>query len=1159
MSEVLKVRNAFTDTVRRLLIGPNPLEGFMQPNGEEILFNGDPLKVYVSGVLFPRNDTCLKGVVELREPDDEEDVDDEPEEVADYKEVPRRSESEAVIDEETPKINARFQSAMGITLCVPNGNGLKVLISAGTYSPGKHVYPNTIETKDGKRTIKLSNHGKEKECYFRQKHEYELLVNEEDMPTKEARHKEYRIGADGEEIALRVSITYRMDLADGNGEIFTVTLFNTNTDRYTDHCSSYEKCWFQVGFSVHCQAGFLPLPRNFDRKAEDADYRLNALLYRDVRDYAIGHGCAATWEGEIPGIVNAVFMPEYEVKPIVPTTFPGVKLEMKLYSENRAETIDDLQKLAARYRDWIVKEREKAEAVPEEHRETARGQVELCRTCLARLERGVALLKTDDTIWQAFAFANRAMLMQQLHYRLPLVKYSDYDDDKLCGVLEEKIVMPQVDDEDTWFNKKDNTYGKWRPFQIAFLVMNLDSIGDISSEERKIVDLIWFPTGGGKTEAYLGLTAFTIFLRKLRDKADRGTSVIMRYTLRLLTSQQYERAASLICSMEKLRAENEELLGKERITIGLWVGGSLTPNSEKKAVENIEEIKKKKYRDKNASVILKCPWCGASMSTYSDNAGNVRTPGYSPGGAKVHFICDNPDCDFHDDEFELPLRLYDDDIYANPPTLLFGTVDKFAMLPFRPKAKSLFGGDQENAAPDLIIQDELHLITGPLGSAVGIYEVLIDELCKHNGGRPKIVASTATISHAGQQCNALYGCGEDNVFQFPVQGTSYRDSFFAHEEPDAIGRKYIGLYGSAASTSATASIAAFASLIYAAKAINVNEEKERDPYWTNLAYFGSMRELGQAATWFMTDIKERLETIYKWRMEASLDGTKRRYIYGSGQAELTSRMANDEIPKILKKLEEGYSGNTERFGDDNSEKREYPLDVCLATNMVSVGVDVPRLGLMTVTGQPKTMAEYIQATSRVGRDANHAPGIVYIIYNTAKSRDKSHYEKFQSQHGKLYYSVEPTSITPFSEPMRERALPAIFAAIHRLIYMSAEKREKATYVPSEDECDAIAEIIAERAKGIDPDETEAIKRQLKQCRREWDDWRPEVYSYEPVGSRCDKGAPLLIWAGSAKPGAWKCKGWKAPTSMRSVDGTCGLDTTKTIVQRAEGKHNEQKR
>ena len=317
--------------------------------------------------------------------------------------------------------------------------------------------------------------------------------------------------------------------------------------------------------------------------------------------------------------------------------------------------------------------------------------------------------------------------------------------------------------------------------------------------------------------------------------------------------------------------------------------------------------------------------------------------------------------------------------------------------------------------------------------------------------------------------------------------------------------------------------------------------------------------MGQAATWFMTDIKERLETIYKWRMEASLDGTKRRYIYGSGQAELTSRMANDEIPKILKKLEEGYSGNTERFGDDNSEKREYPLDVCLATNMVSVGVDVPRLGLMTVTGQPKTMAEYIQATSRVGRDANHAPGIVYIIYNTAKSRDKSHYEKFQSQHGKLYYSVEPTSITPFSEPMRERALPAIFAAIHRLIYMSAEKREKATYVPSEDECDAIAEIIAERAKGIDPDETEAIKRQLKQCRREWDDWRPEVYSYEPVGSRCDKGAPLLIWAGSAKPGAWKCKGWKAPTSMRSVDGTCGLDTTKTIVQRAEGKHNEQKR
>ena len=1145
MDNKVKIRDRFTDTVKKLLVGPNPLEEFRQDNGEEILFNGSPLNnIYVTGILFPQNNNRIKGVVELRSADNEEAVNGESDTVDEYRDPSDKNiDSGDVIDAETAKINARYQSAMGITLCVPNRNGISIKISAGTYEGRMSDYPNRVEKKEeGQRIIK--NSGKEKICYFRKQHTFGLNVSESDMPTKDTIHKMYSIKENDEDAALQISVTHRMDLKDDRGKIFTVTLINTNTDSYAEYCSSYEKCWFQVGFSVNCDEGFLPLPENFDGRSNDEDYRLNALLYRDVCDYAIGHGCAATWEGQSPKVINAEFMPEYEIKPIVPTTLKGVKFEMKLYSENRDAAVSDMSKMADAYDEWIAAE--EAKEVPEEYRKIALKQIDLCKKCSERIRRGIDLIKTDDVIWQAFAFTNEAMLMQQLHYRLPLVKYSDYDERNCCGILENKIVLPDIKNMETWYKNGEIVYGKWRPFQIAFLIMNLNSISDTKSDERKTVDLIWFPTGGGKTEAYLGLTAFAIFLRKLRKKTDEGTSVLMRYTLRLLTSQQYERAASLICAMEKIRQENEEILGKKRITIGLWVGDSLTRNSEKNAAAQIRKIISEKKKD-NASIVLKCPWCGASMSTYSDKEGNVHTPGYVTENDKVHFVCDNPDCDFHDDDFELPLRLYDDDIYANPPTLLFGTVDKFAMLPFVSKAKSLFGGDGDNAAPDLIIQDELHLITGPLGSSVGIYEVLIDELCKCNGGMPKRVASTATISHARQQCNALYGCGEENVFQFPVQGTSYRDSFFAHEDVEKIGRKYIGVYGSAVSTSSYASIAAFAAIMYAAKAIEVEEEKTRDPYWTNLAYFGSMRELGQAATWYMTDIKERLETIYRWRMEASLDSAKRRYVYGSGIEELTSRMANDEIPKILKKLEEHYFGNSEQPAEEVSDKKEYPLDICLATNMISVGVDVSRLGLMTVTGQPKSMSEYIQATSRVGRDSENAPGVVFVIYNTAKSRDKSHYEKFQSQHQKLYFGVEPTSVTPFSEPMRERALPAIFAAIHRLIYSPKEERDAADRIPTEAEFKEILKIFDERIKGIDPDEAESAKSQLIRCYKEWEHWKPKKYSYPKEKYRTAEDVPLLTWMGTTKPYKWDNIGWSAPTSMRSVDGTCGLDTSKSIL------------
>lgn len=1136
-------REKLLKKVRQILVGPDPLEIFKQDNGEEILFSDSPLKTYVTGVLFPQ----MLSVSDLQEEsgeysgiNDENEIPFQDADIsgAQLKTSPSSKENfaEIVTEAETSKINNYKQSAMGLTLCVPNtADSISISISVGSYFENESIFPREKKGEDGKVSIVMSE--KAKRCYFRKSTKTTLDIARSQLPSETERFisdKYILKDENGEQInGLGIAVTYRLHDTEAQGTIYTVTLLNMK--KTNDPFPRVSECWFQAEFSVRCEEPLIPLPDNFCAEIQDEDYQLNSLLYREVRTYGIGHGCAATWDdfiiGQHPTTVTASVLPEYDVKPVEQGK-SSANLSMKTYSKDRNGTIADLSVLCNEYSNWVKEREADLNTIEEKHKETAQKQINLAKKCHARMLNGISLLKEKDKIWTAFSLANKAMLMQQIHYKLPLTEYAGFDDRNFEMILAAPIVLPDYDDESTWYNPDGkNVYGKWRPFQIAFILMNLLSMTDSRTDERKIVDLIWFPTGGGKTEAYLGLTAFTILYRRLKNPNDGGTNVIMRYTLRLLTAQQYERAASLICSLENIRSENEKLLGKERITIGLWVGDSLTDNRSSEVIKRIKEVRKGKSNE-NISVILKCPWCGASMETFKKGKTN-ETPGYeiSSGSKRVVFCCGNPECDYHDEGTPLPLELFDDDIYNNPPTLLFGTVDKFATLPFRPQAKGIFGGDGDHTPPELIIQDELHLITGPLGSTVGLYETLIHRLCCTENHFPKIIASTATISHAKQQCNALYNCGEENVFQFPVQGLSYRDCFFSRENREAIGRKYVGLYGAAASSSATASIFTYAAFLYAVKAIEVENESERDPYWTDLSYFGSMRELGQAATWYIADIKERLEVLYQSRLQSS-DRNGRRYIYESGLEELTSRMSNSEIPQILKKLEVEY-GDTEK----------YPLDMCLATNMVSVGVDVPRLGLMTVTGQPKSFSEYIQATSRVGR-AFSAPGLVLVIYNTSKPRDKSYYEKFQAQHAKLYKSVEPTSVTPFSRPLRERALHAIFVGLHRF-YVDEEERKNASRYPSAKEFEEICKTIIERAENVDPESVEDIKKQLDRYLVEWSGWSPS--KYEDINPyHHSPEAPLLYVAGSIPPSDWGSRGWKTQMSMRNVDRECQLDCSRII-------------
>ena len=1103
-------RDQIIEIIKREFIGPDPIDkpGMVQANGEEILFSDPPRIRYAAGILFPQQSEPLQ-VVEDYEP---EAVEIEDTVSTNQNEPITGGAREFVQDsEELMNLsNAYQQSAISMTAAVKDGDNLFVNVSAGVYL--------TVKEKDEK--------GNDKARYYRSPINWENNGLPLILPKNKKSKTKLTVTNEWVETNLKFHINYRY--RNGNSTVYTFTLENSKVN--TTGKIKDEDCYFQVQFSLRSENGFSSLPENEKININDLDYLSNQMLYRNVKSYAVGHGCAASWDDSKDKVseINTSIFPTYEIKPIVPSKIEGVELEMYRLSDagDKSEIINELMILCNKYKEWIGTLRTEARDIADQG--TAMRHIDNCEECLQRMIDGVELLKNNEQVMLAFQLMNRAMLLQQLHYNMPLQHWKIDKNDRIT--LENPAEMPDIDRKETW-GENASKYGKWRPFQLAFILINLKSMWDEKSLERSIVDLIWFPTGGGKTEAYLGLSAFTIFIRRIKNKNNSGTSILMRYTLRLLTSQQYERASSMICACETIRREREELLGKERISIGLWVGDDTSPNTMTKAVSGYRKLYKGKYSDDNPFLVLKCPWCGAQMGLI----GKGHTPGYKIRkiNSKNTLIlqCENSSngCVFSQDGYELPLYTVDDDIYEKRPTLLLGTVDKFAMLPFRPKAQSIFGieNGKRLTAPDLIIQDELHLISGPLGSMVGHYETMVHELCSYikDGKKivPKVIASTATISRAAEQCHALYGCGINNVKQFPPAGLNAGESFFATEAREAAGRRYVGILAAAASSVATTTIRLYASLLYAAKTINVEKESDRDPYWTNVGYFNSIRELGQTETWIKADIDEYLHVIYKRRYEDKDENYKknRRYIYID--KELTSRIRSDKIPETLQELSITYP----------PVDGTHPVDVCLATNMISVGVDVPRLGLMTVSGQPKTTSEYIQATSRVGRSVN-APGLVFTIYNPGKPRDKSHYEHFTTYHSRVYCNVEPTSVTPFAAPLRDRALHALAIGILRLEGDSVLNSDP-PFVPSPEDINRIKNIVADRISLVDPEELDQTLNHLDAIFHSWEIWNPQRYQ-DFTG---EDALPLMFPAGSMRNELWgEHRGFPTPTSMRNVDASC---------------------
>jgi hypothetical protein len=785
---------------------------------------------------------------------------------------------------------------------------------------------------------------------------------------------------------------------------------------------------------------------------------------------------------------------------------------MKALADGTDEGTDQVETVLRLYAEWIAARTAEIDELPDRFRPAATRHMEFASDALQRMLAGWAMVGSDPTATQAFRWANEAMLYQQVRSNFPLREVERGKDD----ILRVKGVHPTP--------SVPAGRGTWRPFQIAFILASLPELVDPTNKARSLVDLIFFPTGGGKTEAYLGACAISLLARRLRDPKDAGTDTLMRYTLRLLTAQQFLRAASLVCVLEDIRDDNEAALGESPFGIGIWLGGSSTPNSWKKAVDVLGKLRRNP-QEQNLFLLLRCPWCGTQMGTKPKGRGGQDVIGYEQVGQKVVLRCVDSQCRYSR-RSGLPVHVVDEDIYAVRPSIVIGTVDKFAMMARRPEARNLFGfnadGEREVSPPGLIIQDELHLISGPLGSMVGLYEPVIDELCTDRRAdepvSPKIIASTATIRRYEDQIKGLFG--REGVALFPPHGLEEGRSFFA--EPARLpsgelepGRRYVGVMSASLGSMQTVQTRVAAAMLQAATMI---PEADRDGYWTNLNFLNSLRELGNTVSLLESDVPDYLTGLVR------RDGIDARW--PNRTMELTSRRRSDEIPKAIEQLQVRYAPGQER---------QDAIDICLASNIIEVGVDIDRLGLMTIVGQPKTTAQYIQVSGRVGRRADVSPGLVVTIYGAAKPRDRSHYERFRTYHQQLYAQVEPTSVTPFATPVLRRALHAAAVAYVRQV----SPGDLPPYpFPAALFDEAIA-LLRERAVIADDTEVPILDRMADKRARQWDGWERTQWEANPPPWG-DPKQGLMRYAGTLPDLDSKATIWDVPTSMRNVDAECRL-------------------
>lgn len=1029
------------------------MEDLIGPHRPDEVFQGvrvRPSDIYLTGILWTSTDRMGAQDDDGGEGDDEED--DSP-------------STSSLIGQQRP-------CSMGLSLCLKDSEGSIPVHVTATFAT--YEFEAIPAMEDRPAELKWS----------RRQHVIDLPALQ--TPASGSDEKRLEVGGLLAEVWLHVRA--RPSKA---GRLVTLTLINRSVPPEGNRNEAESLLLFQSRMEVRPAGEAQLMPRPSRPAANDEDEQIGRLLYRNSPEFAAGHHCSASWEasGRHAAVVRTEWMPQTTV-----TAFreEGAEVFSRLVADGAfdaarlasladGEVLDRLQRLPDAYAEWIGLRTAEVAGLPLELQSIAKLNLQSCDLVSARMSAGINAMRAEPKLLQAFKLANAAMALQ----------YS-------------------------W--KGDGSNGlRWRPFQLGFILLASESVCKPEAMDREVLDLLWFPTGGGKTEAYLALVAMLAFYRRASHGVPdhgAGNAALMRYTLRLLTAQQFERAAALILACELIRRGKAPgvtrpfKMGEKPFSIGLWVGRDATPNDFKTALSN------RGTRDgSSAEQIDECPCChGKVRWQYDESAETVRP------------YCDAEACQLGKGFGPWPVLTVDDDIYRERPTLLIGTIDKFALITTKDNVAQLFGFGTLQC-PDLVIQDELHLISGPLGTIAGLYETAFDWLLRKGDRRPKVIGSTATIRRAADQVRALF---DRKSCQFPPPGLDHDDSGFAVRDRTKTPRAYVGV--TTAGRSAKFTLQAIAgSLLQATGATVGLSDSDRDGYSTLLAYFNSLRELGGAIVQMLDDVPDSMTLYAGQRAERVRQNELPR--------ELTSRASQKEIVEILAelKIKAGRPG---------------AVDVVLATNMVSVGVDVSRLGLMVMNGQPKTRSEYIQASSRVGRSL--FPGLIVSSLNAAKPRDRSHFETFFGWHSTLYRDVEATSVTPFASRARDRALHAALVAMVRHSAQAMKQSPKLSGAP-DSLLQAVVAEIERRVASIDPREVDACGDEINERLDNWDAREPTYYNNGRAPNKslmisADLNAQRRA-SGRLPPAAW-------PTmnNMRSVEASTRFRMAEGLsaVPRARG-------
>ncbi|WP_426692906.1 hypothetical protein ACMC5O_002350 [Sphingomonas sediminicola] len=1126
-------RDKILEEVRARLIGPGLGEPGPSGTHADEIIDGRMSLAYMMGMLFPRAEKTAPDLGG----DEAEDASDE--------------------DAEDPlsMSNAMLPSAMGMSLCVARGSRIRIKVEAAVYSPLEEGEEASRESRENVPVVEPGSRENAQAADVA----VETLPEETSERSQGRRNQRWQrrklepsvheVGAAGLEPAAileqRAILEVLSRTLPDDDVLLTISVSNSGEAK---HARSSEQTLYQVSILAEAVEGQVlkyPAARYVPPTDEERELR---VIYGEQRPYAVGHGVATDWkvdDGRCPWVKTEALPTAHVWRPVfdnlsvskdgVQHTFPDEELfrvaPLASGELSGDELTTRLTGLVDFYDEWIASQAEIS--IDGELASDAERMLRRCRRSAERMRQGIEILRGDQDAARCFMLANRAMLMAMSHSARASGRGRK---DGLQGPF--ALGKADTDAIDYFQNT-----AKWRPFQLAFFLLVLPSLAGEELPDRDLVDVIWFATGGGKTEAYLFVSAFELFRRRIVEgKAGGGTGVINRYTYRFLTADQFQRTAGMICAMEMIRREvatnGDNSLGDDEFSIGLFVGGEVSPNSfagsEDGALAPTQELlDAARPRDVNPFPIESCPSCGTLLVPESRKAkpdGSADESYYGFLATANSFVtrCPEEDCAFHE---ALPVYFIDEQLLRAPPSFLLGTIDKFAMIPWKENGGALLGVGTDRSPPSLVIQDELHLISGPLGTLAGIYEAAFETVMATHGKPPKVIASTATIRNASVQCRRIYGRPSA---VFPSPGLRAEDSFFS--KLDTGNKQRSRLYAGVMAQGLRSTVAASWTMATLLQSSYELAEKgglsidETDSYWTLVAYHNSKRELGRIVNATRDEIPTRMK------------------VYASDEP--LERPSNFDILELKAHAETPVPRARQLLARRHSPEQP-AIDVVPCTNIISVGVDIDRLGLMMVNGQPKLSAEYIQATSRVGRGV--VPGLVVASYSPSKPRDRSHYEAFRDYHERFYSFVEPTSVTPGALPAIERGLHAALVTVVR--HGAGLKRNSAAnqFDPSRPSIAAAIKRLEQRLLDAydgeqEAEERERISSKLAEKVAEWAGWARSVEGLQYCFASQQRRPHLLVRYDNKKiDGA----GWFTLQSMRHVDKEIILED----VGIAQAKHS----